>query len=126
MAAEKENIYQALIAAFSLISYADGVAHPAETSRLIKIMNEEHSMRGVAHEQILKDTSVAVKSLDENFDKGKVVALKAIEKIKADSNARDLVLKVAHLTLLSDARLLESEETLLADIQRSLGVPLDV
>lgn len=121
-APEKTDTYQAIMSAFALVSYADAKVHQSEISRLIKILGEYPVFKTVPTSAILNDSARAIKALDNNFGKEKTNCLERIAKVKNDAHARDLVLEIARLTLMSDGTIQEAEENQIADIHLALGV----
>ena len=120
---ENEDLYQAVIAAFALVSYADGQVHMSELSRLVKTFKEEGLFKSVTVQKLQDDIFTIVNDISRDFEKKQLPALLAtIAKIKNDARARDLVLKISRLTLMADDKIAESEEKILADIHRTLGV----
>lgn len=120
---QTQDLYQAAITAFSLISYADGQVHMSELSRLLGIFKEEGKFKDVTPEQLQKDIFDVVKRLGDKpqlADKAPFMA--PIAKIKDDARAREFVLKIARLTLIADGEIMASEERTLAEIHRTLGV----
>lgn len=116
------DVYNAVIAAFTLVSFSDGNISTSELSRLVKFSEQEIHLKGVALEKLQDDISDFRKSLDADFAKGKTHALQQIEKVKQDAKARELVINIARIALISDDRILESEETMLSDIHTALGL----
>lgn len=116
------ELYNAVIAAFTLVAFSDGHISTPELSRLVKYADQETSFKGISLEKIQDDVSDLRKSLDADFAKGKIRALEQIEKIKADAKARELVINIARIALISDDKVLESEEVILADIHAALGL----
>ena len=120
---EKQDLYKAAIAAFSLVSYADGQVHMSELSQLLKIFKEEGLFKDVTAEQLQEDISAVVRVLNRDLDKKHPpVLLSTIAEVRNDARSRDIVLKIARLTLMADGRIAESEQRILSDIQRALGV----
>jgi tellurite resistance protein len=120
---ETQDLYHAVIAAFSLVAYADGQVHMSEMSRLVTTLKSEGLFKAVSPQQMQDDIFALVKDLDDDFEKEQLPALLAIiGKIKDEARGREVILKIACLTLLADGKVTESEEKILADIHRTLGV----
>ncbi len=120
---ETQDLYQAVIAAFSLVAYADGQVHMSEMSRLVTTLKSEGLFKAVSPQRMQDDIFALVKDLDDDFEKEQLPALLAIiGKIKDEARGREVILKIARLTLLADGKVTESEEKILADIHRTLGL----
>lgn len=121
--AELQNIeaYEAIIAAFSLISYADGHVHTAELSKLIRTLEDEPPFDKISEERLMEDVAAFVKILSRDFEAGKIQALTRIAKIKSDTHTKNLVLKIARTVLIADNKIQESEEAMLGEIHHVLG-----
>lgn len=116
------NLYNAVVGTFSLVSFADGQVHISELSRLVKILSQGNYFKNIDEKALLDDVFNCVDMLNKDFEKGKAWALSEIASIKDDLNSRELVLKIARLTLIADGKILESEENQIADIHVALGI----
>jgi tellurite resistance protein len=118
-----QDLYQAAIAAFSLVSYADGQVHMSELSQLLKIFKEEGLFKDVTAGQLQEDITSVVRILNRDLDKKHPpVLLATIAKIKGDARSSELIVKIARQTLLADGHIAPSEQKILADIHHALGV----
>lgn len=122
-APDNTDLYQAAIVAFTLVANADGQVHVAELMKLVNIFKAHGVFKEISPEQIQKDIFDLVKELNEDFEKEKLPqTLSVISKVKGDAKARELIIKIARQTLMADDRILPSEEKIVADIHRTLGV----
>lgn len=121
-ASDNTDLYQAAIAAFTLVANADGQVHVAELMKLVNVFKSHGVFKDVSPDQMQKDIFGSVKELNDDFEKEKPRMLSVIGKVKDDAKARDLIVKIARLTLLADDRVMESEEKMVADIHRTLGI----
>lgn len=122
-ASQTQDLYQAAITAFSLISYADGQVHMSELSRLLKTFKEEGVFKDVTPEQLQTDIYDIVKQLGDDPAQVNAPAFMApIAKIKDDERARALILKIARLTVIADGEVMRSEQRTLSHIHRTLGL----
>ena len=118
-----QDLYQAAIAAFSLVSYADGQVHMSELSQLLKIFKEEGLFKDVTAGQLQEDISSVVRILNRDLDKKHTpVLLAQIAKVKGDARSSELIIKIARQTLLADGHIAASEQKILASIHAALGV----
>lgn len=118
-----QDLYQAAIAAFSLVSYADGQVHMSELSQLLKIFKEEGLFKDVTAGQLQEDISSIVRILNRDLDKKHPpVLLAQIAKVKDDARSSALIIKIARQTLLADGHVATSEQKILTAIHTALGV----
>lgn len=120
---QTQDLYQAAITAFSLISYADGQVHMSELSRLLTTFKEAGVFKELTPEQLQSDIYSIVKEFGDDPGQTNTPAFMApIAKIKDDERARNLILKIARLTVIADGEIMASEQRTLAHIHRTLGV----
>jgi tellurite resistance protein len=119
---DKNEIYEAIVAAFCLVSYADGELHQAELSRFIGLMQEDADFRHLDLDKLLLDIELEITLLDKDFKKGKDKSLAKIQMVKNDFRTMERVIRVARIALIADGRIHMSEEVQLSDIHRALGL----
>lgn len=119
---ENTPLYNAVVGAFSLVSFADSQVHASEISRLIRTLKNESFFRNIDEQTLLKNVFDCVGRLNKDFEEEKIWALSQIANVKNDASSRDLILKIARLTLIADGKILESEENQIADIHAALGI----
>lgn len=119
---DKTEMYEAIVAAFCLVSYADGELHQAELTRFMELMHQDAEFRHFDLEKLLLDIELNIASLDKDFLKGRENALASIQKIKNDFRTMERVIRVARIALVADGVIHESEEVQLQDIHRALGL----
>lgn len=116
-----DDAYDALIAAFCLVSMADGELHAAELSRFIRLLAREYPDFAMDEEQLTRDVVALSRKLATDFDKGKDRALKTIARAGHDNATVDGILKLAQIAIISDNRIQNAEETIFNDIAATLG-----
>ena len=119
---EKNDHYEAIVAAFCLVSYADGEVHQAELTRFIELMHQDPEFRHLDLDKLLVDIELDIALLDRDFIAGKENFLAKIQKVKNDFRMMDRVIRTARIALVADGKIHESEEVQLADIHRALGL----
>lgn len=123
MITENQNAhYDALIAAFCLVACADGEVHIAELARFLPRMQDRHLFGYIGEEKVIADVERERKALEKNFVKAKAHLLGNIKAVKNDFRAMKNVIDVARITLISDNRIVESEEAILSEIHAILGI----
>ena len=114
--------YDAIIAAFCLISYADGELHDIELSRFVETMCADDAFPDIDAARLTADIHAMIAELKKDFSAGRTRALARIEKVKNDFRIMNRVVHAARVALIADGRIVEAEELLLADIHRALGI----
>lgn len=118
--------YDALVAAFCLVSYADGHLHTAELSRFIRLQVRENPGLITDEDQLMRDIITFGKKLNDDFARGKATALETIAQARGDNHMTQKIMKVAQIAVISDNRITIAEESVVGDIARALGVPFSV
>lgn len=114
--------YDALIAAFCLVACADGEVHIAELARFLPRMQNRNLFGYVDEAKVIADVEREKEALEQNFEKEKTRLLGHIKAVKNDFRAMKDVIDVARITLISDNKIVESEEAILSEIHAILGI----
>lgn len=117
---KKDSAYDALVAAFCLVSYADGKLHVAELARFIRIIARERPDMKLDEDKLVRDVIARGRILDKDFAAGKASALAAIAGID-DMATSDTILKICQIAVVADNQIVPAEENIMADIKGVLG-----
>lgn len=118
----QNDIYDAIVAAFCLISYADGELHSSELARFVETISGDREFGIVDEVKLFNDVAARIADLDKDFLAGRARALATIQKVKNDFKGINKVIRAARIALVADGKIVEAEEVQLADIHRSLGL----
>ena len=119
---DRQTQYEALLAAFCLVACSDGEMHTAELTRFLHQIQDKMIFGAVDEQKLLADIEKEKTALDHNFAKAKDRLLEKIKAVKNDFRTMKNVIEVARITLISDNRITESEEVILSEIHRILGL----
>lgn len=114
--------YNAVLSAFCLVACADGEVHTAELARFLHQIEDKSISGKVDEAKILADVEREKEALGQNFLKAKTRLLGNIKTVKNDFRIMKDVIDVARITLISDNRIVESEEAILSEIHAILGI----
>jgi tellurite resistance protein TerB len=114
--------FEAISSAFALIACADDALGDREIERYRELLKSSEACRGFEIEGLVKRFHEIADSLLDDFAAGKHRALEAIARVSGDERSSRLVIQAAQIAIVADGQLDEVEETMLAEICRTLGV----
>lgn len=118
----KEPAYEALVAAFCLVSFADGQLHTAELTRFLRIEQRDNPDLIPDEDTLMRDIVAFGKELERDYAKTKEEALKMIARGAEIPGIARQIIKVTQVTAISDNRITKSEDNIAAEIAQALGM----
>ena len=113
--------HKASVAAFALVSFADGELHVSELNRFLRIMHRDNPGMIVDENRLTRDVIAFGKKLALDFAGTKIKALEALSRVKDDKDATAQIMKICNAVMISDQKTSPSEEAAVAEIAATLG-----
>lgn len=117
----KDSRYQATVAAFALVSFADGELHVNELTRFMRIMDRDNPGIILDEQRLTRDVIAFGQKLARDFAGTKMKALNALSHIRSDDEAATQIIKICQAVMTSDQKTSPSEEAAVAEIVATLG-----
>ena len=120
MAKKDVNIYDALLAGFTLLSNADGELHASEKSSFIKFV----SSLGIEKDlkKIEKDISTSTDKLLKNYTKAKKESFKKLEALRGNKPELNTLTRMLQVTIIADQKVRDAEDGMMAEILNFLDI----
>lgn len=113
--------YKATVAAFALVSFADGELHIHELTRFLRIMDRDNPGLIVDENRLTRDVVAFGQKMARDFTGTKMRALEALTRIRHDDEAAAQIVKICKAVMTSDQKTSASEEAAVAEISAALG-----
>jgi tellurite resistance protein len=121
-----DTAYEALVAAFCLVSYADGHLHVAELSRFIRLQARENPGLIPDEDKLVHDIVTYGKDFAKDYGKARARALALLAETAKDPALARQIVKVVRIAAISDNHITPSEDSAAIDIARALGLREDI
>ncbi len=120
-----QDFYDASVAIFSLIAYADQELHKREILRFINNLKQMNLVKTRSPDDMQKDLLAFSGELEANFEKTRKKAIACIQKASSTPGHLDNLIKLAQTAIVADEKLTESENQMIAYICQALGINPD-
>ena len=113
--------YKAMVAAFALVSFADGELHINELTRFLRILDRDNPGLIVDEGRLTRDVVAFGQRLSRDYAGTKMKALEALSRVRGDDGNAALIMKICHAVMTSDQHTRPSEQAAVAEIAAALG-----
>lgn len=117
----KDSEYRATVAAFTLVSFADGELHVNELNRFLRILDRDSPGLVVDEPRLTRDVVAFGQKLARDYSGTKIKALEALNRVRDDADAAARIIKICRAVMTSDQKTSPSEIAAVAEIATALG-----
>lgn len=119
---DDQNFYDAFVAVFSLIAFADQELHKRETIRFISHAKKLNLVKAKTSLSLQADLETFTNDLESNFEKARKQAISRIQKVSAQTGTLERLMELAQTAIVADDKIQESEEQMMIYICKALEI----
>lgn len=119
---DDQNFYDAFVAVFSLIAFADQELHKRETIRFISHAKKLNLVKAKTSLSLQADLETFTNDLESNFEKTRKQAISKIQKVSAQTGTLERLMELAQTAIVADDKIQESEEQMMIYICKALEI----
>lgn len=119
---KNKDFLNAVVAGCALVAASDGAISSAEKQKMLGFISNSDELKVFDAGDVIEIFNKTVSKFDFDFEIGKAEALKVIAKIKNDSGASKLMVRVCCAIGASDGNFDVAEKTIVVAICRELGL----
>ncbi len=119
---KNKNFMEAVVAGCAIVGFADGVVKPEEKAKMAGFIQRNDALKVFEMPKVIESFEKYVKSFEFDLIIGKGEALKAIGKIKKNSEEARLLVRVCCAVGAADGDFDKSEKDAVREICQELGL----
>lgn len=119
---DDQNFYDAFVAVFSLIAFADQELHKRETIRFISHAKKLNLVKAKTSLSLQANLETFTNDLESNFEKARKQAISRIQKVSAQTGTLERLMELAQTAIVADDKIQDSEEQMMIYICKALEI----